>query len=240
MRGELRTAHIWITPRPPLGVAAAIPGPCVVRSLKGQLRRGLRGVYAAALSGHQESPPVQKIRRNEAPELTANDSTRQAPITRNEGVPGSSPGVGFFRFAGTFFCVGNAERAFRVRNGYIFLTRSPLVKVSSCAAGPCRFAGISTLAAVGSLYPYVPACGRECPRFPAAASECDLGKPFAAIAIRQPLLLLVLVSLREEALLAELLERLVDLLSRLRNLGGVLRGETTRLDGVLEGFGPVT
>ncbi len=63
--------------------------------LERQLRRGLPGVYEAVISGHRESPPVQRIRRNEAPEVTGGDSRRQLPITRNEGVPGSSPGVGF-------------------------------------------------------------------------------------------------------------------------------------------------
>jgi hypothetical protein len=50
--------------------------------------------YTAVISGHRESPPVQRIRRNEAPEMTGGDSSRQLPITRNEGVPGSNPGVG--------------------------------------------------------------------------------------------------------------------------------------------------
>jgi hypothetical protein len=63
-------------------------------SLKRQLRRGLPGVYGAVISGHRQSPPVQKIRRTEGPELTGGDTTRRLPITRNEGVPGSSPGVG--------------------------------------------------------------------------------------------------------------------------------------------------
>jgi hypothetical protein len=71
------------------------------RFLSRQPRRGLPGVYNAVISGHRESPPVQRIRRNEAPEATGGDSSRQWPITRNEGVPGSSPGVGF-RFAGIF------------------------------------------------------------------------------------------------------------------------------------------
>src|SRR5688500_7955453 len=57
-----------------------------VRSLAGQLREGLPRVYAAAISGHRESPPVQRIRCNEAPEVTDGDSSRQLPITRNEGV----------------------------------------------------------------------------------------------------------------------------------------------------------
>src|SRR5918994_4818362 len=116
------------------------------------------------------------------------------------------------------------------------LTRSPLVRVSSCAAGPCRFAGISTLAAVGSLYPHVPARGRECPRFPAATSGVRSRQiPSPQISMSQPLLLLVLLSLREEALLAELLERLVDLVARLRDLFGLPLRETPRLDRLLEG-----
>ena len=69
-------------------------GPRCLGFLERQLRRGLPGVYEAVISGHRESPPVQRIRRNEAPEVTGGDSSRQLPITRNEGVPGSSPGVG--------------------------------------------------------------------------------------------------------------------------------------------------
>ena len=120
------------------------------------------------------------------------------------------------------------------------LTRSPLVKVSSCAAGPCRFAGISTLAAVEWLYPCVPARGRECPRFPAAPSGVRSRQiPSPQIAMSQPLLLLVLVGLREEALLAKLLERLVDPVARLSDLVGIPPHEATRLDGPLEDLGPV-
>ena len=47
---------------------------------------GLPGVYETVPSGHQESRPVGKIRRNEGPEVPGDDSTRQGPITRNEGV----------------------------------------------------------------------------------------------------------------------------------------------------------
>jgi hypothetical protein len=55
-----------------------------------------RGLLHHQRHGHErrESPSVQMIRRNEAPEVTGGDSKRQAPVTRNEGVPGSSPGVG--------------------------------------------------------------------------------------------------------------------------------------------------
>jgi hypothetical protein len=74
-----------------------------LRSLAGQRREGLPRVYAGAISGHWESPPVQRIRCNKAPKVTHGDSSRQLPITRNEGVPGSSPGVGFPRFAGIFW-----------------------------------------------------------------------------------------------------------------------------------------
>src|ERR671919_1819142 len=51
--------------------------------------------------------------------------------------------------------------------------------------------------------------------------------------------LLVLVGLREEALLAKLLERLVDLVARLRDLVGIPPREAPRLDSLLEGLGPV-
>ena len=53
--------------------------------------RGLRGCHLG--SPRVTSSP--RIRRNESPEVTGGDSSRQLPITRNEGVPGSSPGVGF-------------------------------------------------------------------------------------------------------------------------------------------------
>jgi hypothetical protein len=76
------------------------PKPCGCRlCLERQLRRGLPGVYEAVISGHRESPPVLRIRRHEPTEVTGDGTKRQSPITRNEGVPGSSPGVGF-RFAG--------------------------------------------------------------------------------------------------------------------------------------------
>src|SRR5918994_4798160 len=120
------------------------------------------------------------------------------------------------------------------------LTRSRLVKLSSCAEGPCRFAGISTLAAVGSLYPYVPARGRECPRFPAATSGVRSRQiPSPQIDVSQPLLLLVLIGLREEALVAELLECFVDPVARLSDLVGIPPREAPRLDSLLEGLGPV-
>jgi hypothetical protein len=64
------------------------------RSLERQLSPGPPGVYEAVISGHRESPPVQRIRHSDAPEATGGDSSRQLPITHNEGVPGSSPGVG--------------------------------------------------------------------------------------------------------------------------------------------------
>ena len=57
------------------------------RFLERQLHRGLPGVYETVISGHRESPPVQRIRCNEAPEVTGGDSSRQLPITRNEGPP---------------------------------------------------------------------------------------------------------------------------------------------------------
>jgi hypothetical protein len=41
---------------------------------------GSTRVYRAVISGHRESPPVQRIRRNEAPEVTGGDSSRQLPI----------------------------------------------------------------------------------------------------------------------------------------------------------------
>jgi hypothetical protein len=63
-------------------------------SLARQLTRGLPGVYEAVISGHREPPPVQKVRLGHAPEVTGDGTTRRVPITRNEGVPGSSPGVG--------------------------------------------------------------------------------------------------------------------------------------------------
>jgi hypothetical protein len=43
-------------------------------------------IVEAVISGHRESPPVQRIPHHEAPEVTGGDSSRQLPITRNEGV----------------------------------------------------------------------------------------------------------------------------------------------------------
>jgi hypothetical protein len=77
------------------------------RFLERQLPWGLPGVYEAVISGHRESPPVQRIRRNEAPEATSGGTKRHLPITRNEGVPGSSPGVGFSDLQG-FFALARA------------------------------------------------------------------------------------------------------------------------------------
>jgi hypothetical protein len=79
----------------PAGAARGYQAMPMSRFLERQPRRGLPGVYEAVISGHRESPPVQRIRRKEAPEVTGGDSSRQMPITRNEGAPGSSPGVGF-------------------------------------------------------------------------------------------------------------------------------------------------
>src|ERR687892_813463 len=213
---------------------------CNGGSLNGQRHRGPPGVYGAVLSGHRESLPVRRVRSTKRPEVTGDGTTRQLPITRNEGVPGSSPGVGFRLLCRAFFHARAAEVRPSGTKRVHLLTRSPLVKVSSCAAGPCRFAGISTLAAVGSLYPYVPARGRECPRFRAATSGVRSRQiPSPQIAMSQPLLLLVLVRLREEALLAKLLERLVDPVARLSDLVGIPPREAPRLDGPLEDLGPV-
>jgi hypothetical protein len=72
------------------------------RSLTRQLTRGLPGVYGGVIPGHRESPSVRRFGGTERPGVTGGDSSRQLPITRNEGVPGSSPGVGFSRLQGFF------------------------------------------------------------------------------------------------------------------------------------------
>jgi hypothetical protein len=79
------------------------------RFLERQLQRGLPGVYEAVISGHRESPPVRRIGRSKGPEVTGDGPTRQAPITRNEGVPGSSPGVGLSGLFVWVFCSIDAE-----------------------------------------------------------------------------------------------------------------------------------
>jgi hypothetical protein len=56
--------------------------------------RGPPGVYAAVISGDRESPSVRGFGGTERPGVTGDGATRQLPITRNEGVPDSSPGVG--------------------------------------------------------------------------------------------------------------------------------------------------
>ena len=94
-----------------------------VRFLQRRLRRGLPGVYEAVrpanaelslacslfwkqcrrppavhqvvLSGHLQSAPVHETGLRKRPEVTGADWSGHRFITRNEGVPGSSPGVGF-------------------------------------------------------------------------------------------------------------------------------------------------
>jgi hypothetical protein len=78
------------------------------RSLERQLSRGPPGVYQAVIAGHRESPSVRVFGGTERPGVTGDGTTRQLPITRNEGVPGSSPGVGFFDWQG--FLVFARER----------------------------------------------------------------------------------------------------------------------------------
>jgi hypothetical protein len=65
-----------------------------VRCLERQLTGDLPGVYGAVISGHRESPSVKGFGGTERPGVTGDGTTRQLPITRNEGVPGSSPSVG--------------------------------------------------------------------------------------------------------------------------------------------------
>src|SRR5918996_2824877 len=59
-----------------------------------QLARGPLGVYEAVISGHRESVPVRGFRSTKRLGVTGGDWSRHVSLTRNEGVPGSSPGVG--------------------------------------------------------------------------------------------------------------------------------------------------
>ena len=109
---------------------------------------------------------------------------RARDFTRNEGVPGSSPGVGFRLFCRDFFAVATPDRGRSGTKRVHLLTGSRLVKVSSLRGGSGRFAGTSTLAIVGLLY-------RMCPRVDASARAsrgqppgCDLG-PSPQFAISQ-------------------------------------------------------
>ena len=70
------------------------------KTTKPGFARGPLGVHEAVISGHRESPSVRGFGGTERPGVTDDGMARQPPITRNEGVPGSSPGVGFRRFAG--------------------------------------------------------------------------------------------------------------------------------------------
>jgi hypothetical protein len=70
------------------------------KTTKPGFARGPLGVHEAVISGHRESPSVRGFGGTERPGVTDDGMARQPPITRNEGVPGSSPGVGFFGFAG--------------------------------------------------------------------------------------------------------------------------------------------
>src|SRR5918994_1017349 len=91
--GQASYRSLWLEPGP----ARLDAGSGAQHACRGSERpsgRGPPGVYEAVIPGHRESPPVQRIRRNEAPEVTGGDSSRPLSITRNEGVPGSSPGVG--------------------------------------------------------------------------------------------------------------------------------------------------
>ena len=113
----------------PAALAAAWPRP-----------GGPPGVYEAFISSHRESPRVQRIRLNEAPEVTGGDSSRQLPITRNEGVPGSSPGVGFSRFAGKRRLAPASAAAF-------FLEHIPANACSNASRRRAKFAGTFLLRA---------------------------------------------------------------------------------------------
>jgi hypothetical protein len=77
---------------------------CVSVFLEDNLALVYQGSTRLSSRGHRESPPVQRIPRNHAPEVTGGDTSRRVPITRNEAVTGSSPGVGSCLFAWLFPC----------------------------------------------------------------------------------------------------------------------------------------
>jgi hypothetical protein len=64
------------------------------RSLFCQPQRRPPAVHQVVLSGHLQSTPVRGIGHYKRPERTGADWSGHRSITRNEGVPGSSPGVG--------------------------------------------------------------------------------------------------------------------------------------------------
>jgi hypothetical protein len=84
---------------------------------------------------------------------------------RNEGVPGSSPGVGFSRVCRAFFCLGNGGGRLPGTKRVHLLTVSCLMK-GSLAALICRHlqVGLRVLARLP--------CALRCPRVPASACEC--------------------------------------------------------------------
>jgi hypothetical protein len=93
--------------------------------------------------------------------MTGGDSSRQLPITRNEGVPGSSPGVGFRSICRIFVVSGNAPRRLSGTKWVHLRTRSRLVKGSPAWGDSAQFAGTSS-PAVGSRWPHgnAPPCPR--------------------------------------------------------------------------------
>jgi hypothetical protein len=134
-----------------------------LRFLERQLRRDLPGVYEAVITGHRESPPVQRIRHDEAPEVTGGDSSRQLPITRMKGSPVRVRASALASFAGISSARATAEEVVRVPNGTSF----DRFTVSEGVRPPGRVSLISRQfgRGGGSRWPHPSA--RKCPRMDA-------------------------------------------------------------------------
>ena len=121
---------------------------------------GLRGVYVFAVCGVRPPPWPDGLLGFMRLRATRHDCRRHVLNARNEGVPGSSPGVGFRLLCRGFFCAGNVERPPPGTKRVHLPTLSRLVKWSSPR---------EALAEVQVFRPFPPTSGarwlsRECPR----------------------------------------------------------------------------
>jgi len=92
----------------PSGPTHKTPDRCLVR----QHARRPPAVHRVALSSHLQPAPVHGIPRGKRPQVTGVDWRGHPFITRNEGVPGSSPGVGFRRLCrGKSACMASVAGA---------------------------------------------------------------------------------------------------------------------------------
>jgi hypothetical protein len=71
--------------------------------------RGLRGVYAFVVLGLRSPPRPRTFFGFMRLRATTHDLPRHPVNARNEGVPGSSPGVGSVGFAGISFAYGACD-----------------------------------------------------------------------------------------------------------------------------------